>query len=77
VAEVLRAPPIRRAPRRDIITRMHAKQHRDLHPRRTVKVQMITACILMQLRSLRALTSRDYRAELSHVTFACYIRYIK
>jgi len=73
VAEVLRAPPIRRAPRRDIITRMHAKQHRDLHPRRTVKVQMTAACILMQLRSLgllrRAIIAPNSLTLHSRVTY--------
>lgn len=69
-AKVLRAPPIRRAPRRDIITRMHAKQHHDLHPRRTVKVQMTAACILMQLRSLVG----SYIARLSYRTLSRYIR---
>lgn len=69
-AEVLRAPPIRRAPRRDIITRMHAKQHRDLHPRRTVKVQMTAVCILMLLRSLVG----SYVARLSYRTLSRYIR---
>lgn len=45
---------------------MHAKQPRDLHPRRTVKVQMTAACILMQLRSPsgRTLTlARDHRDQ--------------
>lgn len=71
VAEILSAPPICRA-RRDIIIRMHAKQHRDLHPRQMVKVQMTAACILMQLRSLGLL--RRAIIALSHVTLARYIR---
>lgn len=71
MAEILSAPPICRA-RRDIIIRTHAKQHRDLHPRQTVKVQMTAACILMQLRSLGLL--RRAIIALSHVTLARYIR---
>lgn len=53
---------------------MHAKQPRDLHPRRTVKVQMTAACILMQLRSpggRELLRSRANAKNRSRVTHAC------